>query len=86
MTTATMSSKGQVTIPLALRNALGLHAGARLDFVREGDALKVVKLAESTSTLRGRFAGRVASAPSVADMDDAIARELAQKHAVGSRT
>lgn len=86
MTTATMSSKGQVTIPLDLRNALGLHAGARLDFVREGDTLKVVKLTDSTPALKGRFAGRVARAPSVADMDDAIVQELAQSHGVGSRT
>ncbi len=85
MTTATMSSKGQVTIPLDLRNALGLHAGVRLDFVREGDALKVVKLTGSTPTLRGRFAGRVARAPTVADMDQAIAQELAQNHARRSR-
>lgn len=85
MTTATMTSKGQVTIPLDLRNALGLHAGARLDFVREGDVLKVVKLAESTPTLRGRFAGRVVSPPSVEEMDHAIAQELAHKLAVGSR-
>ena len=85
MTTATMSSKGQVTIPLDLRNALGLHAGARLDFVQEGDGLKVVKLAESMPTLRGRFAGRVARAPSVEDMHDAIAQELAQSQPQGSR-
>jgi len=85
MSTATMSSKGQVTIPLDLRNALGLHAGARLDFVREGDGLKVVKLAESMPTLRGRFSGRVARAPSVEEMDQAIAQELAHSHAVGSR-
>jgi AbrB family looped-hinge helix DNA binding protein len=86
MTTATMSSKGQVTIPLDLRNALGLHAGARLDFVREGETLKVVKLTDSAAALKGRFAGRVARAPSVADMDDAIAQELAHRHGAGSRT
>ncbi|MDD2924589.1 AbrB/MazE/SpoVT family DNA-binding domain-containing protein [Rhodoferax sp.] len=84
MTTATMSSKGQVTIPLDLRQALGLHAGVRLDFVREGDVLKVVKLADATSALKGRFAGRVALAPSVADMDEAIAQELASSHAAGA--
>ena len=33
MPATTLTSKGQVTIPLALRKALGLHAGSRLDFV-----------------------------------------------------
>lgn len=35
---ATMTSKGQVTIPLAIREALGLDAGTQLSFqVSEGE-------------------------------------------------
>lgn len=33
MTTATVTSKGQITIPAAVRNALGLHSGDRVEFV-----------------------------------------------------
>jgi AbrB family looped-hinge helix DNA binding protein len=40
--TATLNRKGQITIPLAVRTALGLHAGTKLNFVLEGDGFKVV--------------------------------------------
>jgi AbrB family looped-hinge helix DNA binding protein len=32
MPTATMTSKGQITIPIEVRKALGLKAGVRIDF------------------------------------------------------
>ncbi len=84
MPTATLTSKGQITIPLALRTALGLHAGSRLDFVREEDGFKVVPLRTATDTLKGRFAGRRSKAASLADMDEAIAAEATSRH--GART
>ncbi|MDP2752090.1 MAG: AbrB/MazE/SpoVT family DNA-binding domain-containing protein [Rhodocyclaceae bacterium] len=34
---ATLTSKGQITIPLAIRKALQLDAGSRLDFVLQDD-------------------------------------------------
>ena len=39
MPTATMTSKGQITIPVELRKALGLKPGVRIDFykVDEGE-------------------------------------------------
>ena len=33
---ATMTSKGQVTVPLAVRSRLGLNEGDRVEFVAEG--------------------------------------------------
>jgi antitoxin PrlF len=35
--TSPISSKGQVTVPLEIRNRLGLAAGDRIEFVIEGD-------------------------------------------------
>lgn len=81
MSTATLSSKGQITIPLAVRTALGLHAGAKLDFVLDQDGFKVVPLRNSVPSLKGRFAGRVAKPVSLAMMDEAIATESAARHA-----
>ena len=42
MFTAKLTSKGQVTIPQAVRAALGLHAGTKVDFVAVTDGFKPV--------------------------------------------
>ena len=41
MTIATVTSKGQVTIPKSIRDALRLHTGDKLEFIvtEEGDTL-----------------------------------------------
>jgi antitoxin PrlF len=80
MSTATLTSKGQITIPLALRTALGLHAGSKLDFVPAQDGFMVVPLRTATATLKGRFSGRAAKPVSVADMDEAIAVQASARH------
>ena len=87
MPTATLTSKGQITVPQAVRRALGLHAGTKVDFVPLADGFKVVALhkAEASSSLKGRFAGRVARAVSVAAMDEAIASEAAARHSLAKR-
>ena len=79
MPTATMTSKGQITVPLAVRVALGLHAGAKVDFVRVADGFKVVPLRAGSTTLKGRFAGRVAEPVSIEQMDEAISAEAVQR-------
>jgi antitoxin PrlF len=73
MPTATLTSKGQITLPLAVRAALGLTAGQKIDFLPEGDSFRVVALRTDVSVMRGRFAGRVKKPVSIAQMDAAIA-------------
>ena len=81
MPTATLTSKGQITIPLALRAALGLHPGSRLDFIREDGGFRAVPVHSGTPTsLKGRFKGRVAAPVSLAEMDEAIAAEAVAQH------
>jgi AbrB family looped-hinge helix DNA binding protein len=80
MHTATITSKGQITIPLAVRQALGLHAGTQLDFAVEGDGLKLVPLRHLMPSLKGRFAGRASAPVSLAMMDEAIAAEVLARH------
>lgn len=86
MPTAILNSKGQITIPLAVRTALGLHAGSELDFVVAGDCFKVVPLRRDATTLKGRFAGRVAHAVSLAAIDKAIASEAASRHRTSTKS
>lgn len=79
MPTATLTSKGQITVPLAVRTALGLSAGQKIDFLPEGDSFRVVALRTDVSVLRGRFSGRVKKPVSLADMDAAIANGVARR-------
>jgi antitoxin PrlF len=37
MPDATMTSKGQITVPIEVRRRLGLRAGSRVSFVPTGD-------------------------------------------------
>lgn len=43
---ATVSEKGQVTIPKALRESLGLRAGEALEFVEEEGRLVATKVSD----------------------------------------
>ena len=83
MPAATLTSKGQITIPQAVRVALGLHAGTRVDFVPVADGFMIVPLRDEAATLKGRFAGRVARPVSLAAMDQAIAAQAAEGDAPG---
>ncbi len=41
MSTVTVSDKGQVVIPAAIRHRLGIAPGSKLDFELEGDSIRV---------------------------------------------
>jgi antitoxin PrlF len=71
--TAILTSKGRITLPRALRAALGLTAGQTIEFLPEGDSFRVVAVRTDVAVLRGRFAGRVKKPVSIAEMDAAIA-------------
>jgi AbrB family looped-hinge helix DNA binding protein len=52
-----LTSKGQVTIPKKVREALGLRPGASVDFVLNGDGQFVVQPSRGRRrAVRGRFA------------------------------
>ncbi|MEV1328676.1 AbrB/MazE/SpoVT family DNA-binding domain-containing protein [Micromonospora costi] len=60
-----LNSKGQVTIPAALRARHGLHEGDEVDVVEEGGALRIVRVADAESRgqrlvrhMRGRGAAK----------------------------
>ena len=47
MSIATMTSKGQVTIPKAIRDRLGLEKGDRLEFIARPDGTILVRRSET---------------------------------------
>ena len=76
MPIATLTSKGRITLPQAVRAALGLKAGGKIDFVAEpGGGIRVPALRKDVRALRGRFAGRVARPVSISKMNVAIESE-----------
>ena len=75
MPSATMTSKGQITLPKAIRDLLRLHTGDRVDFVVRGDGTVVLRPATvDVRELRGLL-HRPGLAPlSVEDMNAVIRR------------
>jgi len=56
-----LTDKGQVTIPIAVRNKLGLRPGDEVEFVVDGDGARIVRSARTprrgrriVDNLRGR--------------------------------
>lgn len=81
MATATVTSKGQITIPSRVRSALGLDAGDRVEFVEvEKGQFAMVAATRSVRELKGMFQGKRSKPVSIDEMNAAIA-----KRASGSR-
>ena len=73
MTTATVTSKGQITIPLKVRQALQLEAGDRIEFVEvEAGRFEVVAATHSATVLKGMF-GKPKKIVSIDEMNATIA-------------
>lgn len=71
MSSATVSSKSQITIPASVRSALKIGPGDRIDFIKTGDdRFEVVAATQDVSRLRGMVKAR--RAVSVEEMDSAI--------------
>lgn len=73
MSTATVTSKGQITIPASVRAALGLDAGSRIEFVEtEKGRFSIVPITSPVSALKGML--RKPEQPvTIAAMSQAIA-------------
>lgn len=80
MVTATITSKGQITIPKAVRSSLRLHAGDRVAFVLHGNSEAVLKpITRSVDEVGGMLHQKGMAARSVDDMNDAIAERTRKK-------
>ncbi len=74
MTTATLTSKGQITIPIDVRNDLKVEAGDRVEFVQiEPGRYEVVAATREVTALKGMF-GPAKKTVSIEAMNAAIAR------------
>jgi antitoxin PrlF len=75
MPAATLTSKGQITIPVQVRTALGLDAGDRIEFVElEKGQFAIIPATQSLKELKGMFRHkRKKRAVSIEEMNAAIA-------------
>lgn len=75
MTTATLTSKGQITIPARVRAGLGVDAGDRVEFIEVAQGrYELVSATRSVTALKGMFVPAVRIV-SIEDMNTAIARQ-----------
>ena len=74
MTTAVVTSKGQITIPKPVRDGLGVETGDRVEFVElERGVYSVVASTRDIRSLKGMIP-KPAKPVSVEDMNKAIRR------------
>lgn len=79
---ATVTDKGQVTVPKQIRDRLGITPGAKLDFQIEPDgSLRVRPLKRGAAGLFGLLHDASRAASSVEQMNKAVARHLADDDA-----
>jgi AbrB family looped-hinge helix DNA binding protein len=75
MATATLTSKGQVTIPAAVRAALGLDTGSRIEFVETvSGQFAIVAATSPVQALKGMLR-KPAKPITLEDMENAIAAQ-----------
>jgi len=78
MTAATLTTKGQITIPIDVRRALNVEAGDRVEFIQiEPGRFEVIAATRSVRELKGRF-GKPGRTVTLEEMDAAIAAQAAR--------
>ena len=80
--TATVTSKGQITIPQVVRQALGLQTGDAVEFeVEKGRAqVRPARPKRTSAGVLQRYLPKGWKPPTVEQMDAGIAGNLARKH------
>jgi antitoxin PrlF len=80
MPTATLTTKGQITIPKEVREHLGVDTGDRLSFLVQADGTVLVKPITRDVRELGGLLRRPAQRPvSIRKMDEGIARRMRAK-------
>ena len=75
---ATITAKGQVTVPKPIRDKLKLKPGDRVDFILDSDDVRIVPMTASVRQLKG-MVPKPHEPVSLEQMDDAIAKAYARR-------
>ena len=77
MTIATLTSKGQITIPKRVRESLHLHDGEKVQFLLHGSGEAILKpINRTVDEVFGRLQRPNAKLHSVSEMNKAIGKHL----------
>ena len=71
MASATLTSKGQITLPKSVRERLGVETGDRLEFIESEQGFLVVAATRDIRSLKG-IVGRPKKPVTIDDMNEAI--------------
>jgi AbrB family looped-hinge helix DNA binding protein len=81
MPSATLTAKGQTTIPKQVRDHLGIRSGDRLDFLIQADGTVILKPATTrVAELKGLLYRKETKAASVNDMKRAVRKRVADRY------
>jgi antitoxin PrlF len=79
---ATLTSKGQITLPKEIRDRLRLDAGSLLDFqILEDNTITVRQVQPDARRIRGLLKSPHATPLTVQQMDEAVSRHLSERQA-----
>lgn len=79
MAASTVTSKGQITIPVQVRTALGLDAGDRVEFVElKKGQFAIIPATRSVRELKGLFYKKRRRPVTIEQMDAAIAQRASE--------
>ncbi len=80
---ATLTSKGQITLPKEIRERLGLDAGAMLDFeLLPDNTITARQIKPDARRIRGLLKSPHAAPLTIEQMDEGIARHVRAKQIV----
>ena len=75
-----ITAKGQTTIPVAVRKALGLKAGDRIDYILRDGRVELVARNRSAVELAGILYDRERKPVSIEEMDEAIGDAIGEEY------
>jgi antitoxin PrlF len=79
MAHAILTSKGQVTIPIAIRNKLNLKTGDTIDFRIQDGEVKLVPVSKPVSDVFGILSKKNSAVYSVEDMNELLKKRIRGK-------
>jgi len=77
MSIATLTKKGQVTIPKSVRDSMGLHTGDKLEFTLSDNGVAFIKpITKKVDEVFGRLHQPGRKAVSIEEMDAAVKSKM----------